>query len=199
MTWKNILKAERKAPTTMPKHLVYEWDLGWRQEDLPENWDGSWETDANTLMISSDAQIGDIQNALDALNKLGIKTEVADLLGKNTSDDMSGHLDFGVAVRASQQDKSIILYFATTTEAYWDRADYPTIAQVHLPYELTDASALTAMVMRELGHNVGLKEDTRYNEAREKELHRQLRAEEISSDEFRNAMNAMGFEISRGY
>tara|TARA_R110000824_G_scaffold73751_5_gene187774 strand:+ start:461 stop:1072 length:612 start_codon:yes stop_codon:yes gene_type:complete len=203
MSWKEILKEERKAQTTMPKHLVYEWDMDWKKDDpnnpLPENWDGNWGKDASTLMISNDAQIDAIQDALDALNKLGIKTEVADLLGKNTPDDFSGHLDFGVAVRASQQGKSTILYFATDTEAYWDKADYPTIVQVHLPFELTDASALTAMVMRELGHSVGLKEDTRYSAEKEKELYRQLRAEEIDFYEFRSAMNAMGHRISRGH
>ena len=150
MAWEDILKQEKKAPTTMPNHLVYEWDLGWmRQEDpknRPENWDGNWGKDASTLMISRHALIDDIQNALDALNKLGIKTEVADLIGKDTSDDYSGHLDFGVAVRATQRGnemstfgepaKSTILYFATETEAYWEMADYPTIVGVHLPFEL---------------------------------------------------------------
>ena len=204
MDWKTTIKKEDEEKySSMPKNLVFEWewitsfpDMAGEEERLQQK---AWSKDADSLFVANDAQQFNIQKGIDALNTLGIECLVADLINKNTPDDMSGHLHFGVAVKAKSRGKEIILYFDTDTEAYWTGGDYPEINNIHLPFELTDHTAFTALVMNRLGFNVGIKHDDRMDERRAEELHRQLRNEEISYDEFVNAMNEMGANMDRGY
>jgi len=204
MTWKATIKKEdNEKYSSMPKNLQFEWEwnasnegMAGEEERLKQQ---AWSKDASSLFVSSDAQQLNIQKGIDALNTLGVECFVADLINKNTPDDFSGHLHFGVAVKAKSRGKEIMLYFDTDTEAYWVGGDYPEIQNIHLPFELTDSTAFTALVMNRLGFNVGIKHDDRMDEKRAEELHRQLRAEEITYDEFVNAMNEMGANMDRGY
>lgn len=204
MTWKSTIKKEdNEKYSSMPKNLQFEWEwnasnegMAGEEERLKQK---AWSKDASSLFVSSDAQQLNIQKGIDALNTLGVECFVADLINKNTPDDFSGHLHFGVAVKAKSRGKEIMLYFDTDTEAYWVGGDYPEIQNIHLPFELTDSTAFTALVMNRLGFNVGIKHDDRMDEKRAEELHRQLRAEEITYSEFVAAMNEMGANMDRGF
>ena len=159
MSWKDTIRKEDKEEySTMPKNLVFEWE--WRtsfpemageEERLKQK---TWSKDASTLFVANNTQQLNIQKGIDALNKLDIDTSVADLINKNTPNDMSGYLHFGVAVKAKSREKEIILYFNTETDAYWSGPDYPVIEDIYLPFELTDANAFTALVMTSLGYNI---------------------------------------------
>mgnify|MGYP003132858124 CR=1 FL=1 len=205
MTWKDTIKKEEgEKYSTMPKGLVFEWEwyvqfpnMAGEEERLKQK---TWSKDSSTLFISNNAHQLNIQKGIDALNTLGVECFVADLINKNIPDDWSGHLHFGVAVKAKSRGKEVILYFNTDTEAYWAaNPDVPEIENIHLPFELTDPTAFTALVMNRLGFNVGIKHDDRMDEKRAEELSRQLRNEEISYSEYVASMNEMGANMDRGF
>tara|TARA_R100000353_G_scaffold114470_1_gene81909 strand:+ start:357 stop:1010 length:654 start_codon:yes stop_codon:yes gene_type:complete len=202
--WKDtIRKKEEEKFSTMPKNLMFEWE--WRKKTNPdfdygpELEQNSWSQDVSTLFVAGRARQLDIQKGINALKEMDIKCFVADLINENTSDDFTGHLHFGVAVKATSGAKEVILYFDTDTEAYWVGGDYPEIENIHLPFELTNPRAFSAIVMNRLGFNVGVKEDDRYDKEAEKELYRQLRAEEITYDQFVYGMQDLGIAMDRGY
>lgn len=204
--WKDtIKKKDEEKFSTMPKNLMFEWE--WRKKTNPylkdtapeELEQKSWSKDVSTLFVAGRARQLDIQKGINALNEMGIECMVADLINKSTSDDFTGHLHFGVAVKATSGAKSVVLYFDTDTEAYWVGGDYPEIENIHLPFELTNPRAFSALVMNRLGFNVGVKEDDRYSKEAEKELYRKLRNEEITYDQFVYGMQDLGIAMDRGY
>jgi hypothetical protein len=202
--WKDeIKKKDEEKFSKMPKDLMFEWE--WRKKVNPERDYGpeleqnSWSKDVDTLFVSDDARQLDIQKGINALNEMGIECMVADLINENTSDDFTGHLHFGVAVKATSGAKSVVLYFDTDTEAYWVGGDVPEIENIHLPFELTNPRAFSALVMNRLGFNVGAPKDDRYSKEAEKELYRKLRAEEITYDQFVYGMQDLGISMDRGY
>ena len=202
--WKDtIRKKDEKQFSTMPKNLMFEWE--WRKKRNPEIDYGpdleqnSWSKDVDTLFVADDARQLDIQKGINALNEMGIECMVADLINENTSDDFTGHLHFGVAVKATSGAKSVVLYFDTDTDAYWIGGDVPEIENIHLPFELTNPRAFSALVMNRLGFNVGVPKDDRYSKEAERELYRKLRAEEITYDQFVYGMQDLGISMDRGY
>lgn len=202
--WKDtIRKKDEEKFSTMPKNLMFEWE--WRKKMNPERDYGpeleqnSWSKDVDTLFVANNARQLDIQKGINALNEMGIECMVADLINENTSDDFTGHLHFGVAVKATSGAKSVVLYFDTDTEAYWVGGDVPEIENIHLPFELTNPRAFSALVMNRLGFNVGVPQDDRYSKEAEKELYRKLRNEEITYDQFVYGMQDLGIAMDRGY
>lgn len=202
--WKDtIKKKDEEKFSTMPKDLMFEWE--WRKKVNPERDYGpeleqnSWSKDVDSIFVADDARQLDIQKGINALNEMGIECMVADLINENTSDDFTGHLHFGVAVKATSGAKTVILYFDTDTEAYWVGGDVPEIENIHLPFELTNPRAFSALVMNRLGFNVGVPKDERYSKETEKELYRKLRAEEITYDQFVYGMQDLGINMDRGY
>tara|TARA_R110000824_G_scaffold194209_4_gene376782 strand:- start:1502 stop:2086 length:585 start_codon:yes stop_codon:yes gene_type:complete len=194
MNWKKVLKSDSNDYTVMPKGLkpYNDWHTT-EQITSKDYWD-------NSFIFTNVSFVKELKEITEALEKLGMKVSYTALYdtryGHENNDGLyNWNEKSGMGMKIQRKGVSdLTLYFVIDTDgAYTEEGGKP---DVWVPRVLQQEDVFIAVVMEALGMGDGPTKDN-IDPKKEEELMRQLRAEEIDFNEYRNAMNDMGFRIRR--